>query len=206
MTVSAATYLPVRKVSLGKHSDWNPSSVVFRQNRSGPCTGGKAVKAVAWLIALAILTGLAGCKSANKTIEPDDKPTREDLYDAGDGNFLDQAQAEATPPIMRWAALRELSNTASIDVICYPKSTKIQDDEAVSAVVNQLMATSYVSAGFRSAAGPDLKIYFRRPDNTFIMAARVHLNEGILESPEGPLIKAHSSVMDILLADGTCRT
>lgn len=118
---------------------------------------------------------------------------------------IDQAEAIRTPPVDQWPVLKELSNTAAIDVLCHPKSTQIRDPQIVAEAVRLLQGASYIEAAGAPRGQLGIKVYFKRPDDSFIMAARLFLKESRLESPEGPWIKADPRVVELFLADGVCR-
>lgn len=127
------------------------------------------------------------------------------MYMVGNQESVTRAEAEARPPLERWSVLKELSRTATIEVSCHPDGTHLSDDAAIVEVVSLLQAARYIRVGDFPVKGPQLKVYFRRTDGSFIMAARVYPAEGVLVSPEGPMIQADARVVERLLEDGTCQ-
>ncbi|KIL34758.1 hypothetical protein SD71_17050 [Cohnella kolymensis] len=150
-----------------------------------------------------ILAGLAAVAIYLYTTEMRQGVNRDANYVVAQNETINSEEAEAEPPIERWKVLKELDNTTSIDVICYPSQYNIVDPEIVRVIANAVQASEYVESASYPNDEPDVKLYFRKKDG-FVMAGRLYVNEGILSSPEGPLIMIEQSAVKKIMRNTDC--
>lgn len=155
------------------------------------------------VVVLFILAGLAAIVTYLFTEENERGLTREVSYLIGRNETIGGEEAEAKPPIERWKVIKDLNETTSIDVICYPSQYNIVDPEILRVMVSAMQESEYVGASEYPKSEPDVKVYFRKKDG-FVMAGRLYVGEGILSSPEGPLIKVDESAFKRLMENTNC--
>jgi hypothetical protein len=154
-------------------------------------------------LVLFILAGLLTVVVYLFTAENKQDSIRETSYLIDLNETIGGEEAEAKPPIERWKVIKDLNETTSIDVICHPSGSNIVDPEILRVMVGAMQDSEYVAASEYPASEPDVKVYFRKKDG-FVMAGRLHVGEGILSSPEGPLIKVDVLAVKRLLENAGC--
>jgi hypothetical protein len=133
-----------------------------------------------------------------------DPPLIEAKYVIGGLNeTIDKLEAEKIPPNERWHEIKDLKETNAIDVICYPSYSRIVDQNIVREIADLIQDSKYVEVTEYPNREPDVKLYFRKTDG-FILAGRFYVTEGIIVSPEGPLIKIDSMAVKKLMENTDC--
>lgn len=160
---------------------------------------GLAVRRSVWLTLL-ILVGLVGVMAIVKlNLASSD----EAVYMVNVSEPMDKKEAKKNPPIERWPVLKQLDNTTSIELICYPSYHTIEDPDIVQQVADKMQDSKYVEAADFPNYEPDVKVYFKKKDG-FVLVGRLHTREGVLNSPEGPVIKLDRSVVTKLIENTEC--
>ncbi len=118
---------------------------------------------------------------------------------------IDKPEAEKIPPNGRWHIIKELKETIAIDVLCHPSSSQIVDQNIVREFVDSFINSKYVEVMEYPKGEPDVKLYFRKK-NGFIMAGKLYISEGVVNSPEGPVIKVDSRAVNKLMGSTVCKS
>jgi len=116
---------------------------------------------------------------------------------------IDKQEADKNPPQERWHELKDLKKTIAIDLICHPLSSQIVDRDTIQKVVDLFQESNYVEVTEYPKREPDVKLYFRKQGG-FIMAGRFYIKEGVINSPEGPVIKIDSMAVKLLMDNIDC--
>lgn len=120
----------------------------------------------------------------------------------GINDTIDKLEAEKIPPNERWHVIKELKETIAIDVLCHSSSSQIVDQNTVWEFVDSLINSKYVEVMEYPKGEADVKLYFRKKGG-FIMAGKLYTSEGVISSPEGPVIKVDSSAVKKLMGNTT---
>jgi hypothetical protein len=116
---------------------------------------------------------------------------------------IDKQEAEKIPPNERWHEIKDLKETIAIDMLCDPSFGQIVDPNTVQEIVDLFQDSKYVEVTEYPKREPDVKLYFRKKDG-YIMAGRLYISEGVINSPEGPVIKIDSMAVNILMENTDC--
>lgn len=135
--------------------------------------------------------------------QPNPMTTTDIKYKIDRNEYIDKSEAERIPPDQRWSSIKELSETTSIDVINHPSSYAITDPDLVKEIVDSLQNSKYVERTEYPKSEPDVKLYFRKKDG-FIMAGRLYVTEGVIVSPEGPIIKITAETVQRIMGKAEC--
>lgn len=134
---------------------------------------------------------------------PSNPNNGEIMYVIDEKTPIDKREAEQIPPVERWHELKELQEMTSIEVICHPSSFSITDIDLLQEIADSLQSSKYVAKTDYPKDEPNVKLYFKKKDG-FIMAGRFHIKEGVIVSPEGPIIKISEETAEKIIEQSGC--
>jgi hypothetical protein len=161
---------------------------------------------VSFLLIVGMVLLLSSEQPAKKITSPQSNQTdlSETRYMVGENSSIDKLEAEEMPPNERWHYIKDLKNTTSIIVLCHPSSYEIDDRNLVQEIVESFQKSKYLEISEYPSHEPDVKLYFKIRDD-FIMAGRFYLKEGVIISPEGPIIKIDLETVQKIMIHADCK-
>ncbi|MCJ8009595.1 hypothetical protein ACFFF5_13380 [Lederbergia wuyishanensis] len=128
----------------------------------------------------------------------------ETMYIVEKNSTIDYLEAEEMPPNERWHYIKDLKNATSIIVLCHPLSFEIDNQELVEEIADSFQKSKYVEKSEYPSNEADVKLYFKKRDD-FIMAGRFYLQQGVIISPEGPIIKIDLETVKKIMENADCK-
>ncbi|MBS4200004.1 hypothetical protein KHA93_10090 [Bacillus sp. FJAT-49732] len=156
------------------------------------------------LIVVTVL--LLSSKQPKQVSSPQSNQTdlKETRYIVEKNSTIDHLEAEEMPPNERWHYIKDLRNATSIIVLCHPASYEIDKPNLVEEITDSFQKSKYIEKSEYPSHEPDVKLYFKKRDD-FIMAGRFYLQEGVIISPEGPIIKIDLETVQKIMKHADCK-
>ncbi|MBS4196069.1 hypothetical protein [Lederbergia citri] len=167
------------------------------------------MRKMVFFLSFFLIVGLVWLLSSNQpkmvtSPQSNQSEVKEIRYLVDDKSSIDKLEAEEIPPNERWHYIKDLKNTTSIIVLCYPFSYEIDNRNLLEEIADSFQKSMYLEVSEYPSHEPDVKLYFKNRAD-FIMAGKFYLNEGVIISPEGPIVKIDLETVQKIMKHADCK-